>query len=109
MEQSNYPLLDTIDSPADLKQLPLTDLPKLCEDVRCFLLETLSKVRCVIPGANFGVVELTVALHYVFDIPHDEIVWICRAPVIRTQDTNGSKKGFLYASPMGRYKWLYPP
>lgn len=74
MEHTNYPLLGTIDSPDDLKKLPLTDLPKLCEEIRHFLLETLSKVPGHL-GANFGVVELTVALHYVFDLPHDEIVW----------------------------------
>lgn len=67
-------LLQKINSTQDLKELSINQLPRLCEEIRSFLLETLS----VVPGhlgANFGVVELTVALHYVFDLPNDEIVW----------------------------------
>lgn len=69
-----YPLLDQIHSPADLRQLPVEKLPALCAEIRQFMLQTLS----VIPGhlgANLGAVEITVAMHYVFDTPYDRIVW----------------------------------
>ena len=69
-----YPLLDQIHSPADLRLLPVEKLPTLCAEIRQFMLQTLS----VIPGhlgANLGVVEITVAMHYVFDTPYDRIVW----------------------------------
>ena len=69
-----YPLLDQIHSPADLRLLPVEKLPALCAEIRQFMLQTLS----VIPGhlgANLGAVEITVAMHYVFDTPYDRIVW----------------------------------
>ncbi len=68
------PLLNGINSPNDLKKLKLSELPYLCAEIREFLLYALSKN----PGhlaAGLGVVELTVALHYVFDAPSDKIVW----------------------------------
>ena len=69
-----YPLLSRIDSPADLRALPLTDLPELCDQIRRFLIDQLSQN----PGhfaSSMGAVEMTVALHYVFDTPHDRLVW----------------------------------
>lgn len=69
-----YPLLDQIDSPADLKKLSVDQLPQLCTELRGFIIEQLSHN----PGhfaASLGVVELTVAIHYVFDCPHDKLIW----------------------------------
>lgn len=69
-----YPLLKGIDSPADLRKLPVDKLPAVCEELRRFLIASLSKN----PGhfaSSMGAVELTVALHYVFDTPYDRIVW----------------------------------
>lgn len=67
-------LLETINSPADLRKLPLQSLPQLCSELREFLIE-----KCAVnPGhfaSSMGAVELTVALHYVFDTPYDRIVW----------------------------------
>lgn len=74
MSSSSYSLLDKINSPKDLKKLSVQELPDLCKEIRTFLLENLSKVPGHL-GANLGVVELTVALHYVFDLPNDEIIW----------------------------------
>ncbi len=68
------PLLDTIGSPADLKKLRLEDLPRLCDEIRAFLLSALS-VNPGHLGSNLGVVEATVAMHYVYDAPEDKIVW----------------------------------
>lgn len=67
-------LLETINSPADLRKLPLESLPQLCSELREFLIE-----KCAVnPGhfaSSMGAVEFTVALHYVFDTPYDRIVW----------------------------------
>ncbi|MDE7153906.1 MAG: 1-deoxy-D-xylulose-5-phosphate synthase [Muribaculaceae bacterium] len=71
---SKHPLLDTIDSPADLRKLPVEKLPEVCADIRSFLIDSLSDN----PGhfaSGMGAVELTVALHYVMNTPYDRIVW----------------------------------
>lgn len=68
------PLLDTIDSPADLRKLAPEQLPQVCAELRSFLINSLSSH----PGhfaSSMGAVELTVALHYVFNTPYDRIVW----------------------------------
>lgn len=67
-------LLDQIHNPKDLKQLKIEQLPQLCDEIRTFLLESLS-VNPGHLGSNLGVVELTVALHYVYDTPEDKLVW----------------------------------
>ncbi|MDE2147600.1 MAG: 1-deoxy-D-xylulose-5-phosphate synthase [Burkholderiales bacterium] len=69
------PLLDRIDSPADLRRLPRGDLPALAAELRAFVLRTVSQTGNGHLGSNLGTVELTVALHYVFNTPHDRIVW----------------------------------
>ena len=69
-----YPYLSRIDSPADLKLLPIESLPELCGELRRFIIEELSHN----PGhlaSSLGSIELTVALHYVFDTPNDKLVW----------------------------------
>ncbi len=69
-----YKFLNNIDKPDDLKKLKLEELPELCCELRDFLVQELSQN----PGhlaANLGVVELTVALHYVMDTPYDRLVW----------------------------------
>ena len=71
---NTYPLLGKMDSPADLRRLPLTSLPEVCGEMRRFLINSLSGN----PGhfaSSMGAVELTVALHYVFNTPYDRIVW----------------------------------
>ena len=71
----HLPLLDRIDSPADLRRLPRGDLPALAAELRAFVLRTVSQTGNGHLGSNLGTVELTVALHYVFNTPHDRIVW----------------------------------
>ncbi|KAK2196955.1 bifunctional Transketolase [Babesia duncani] len=70
----HYKILPSINSPADIKALDKADLPLLCDDLRSYLIDTISKI-----GGHFssslGVVELTVALHRIFDSPKDRIVW----------------------------------
>ena len=71
---ARYPLLDGVDVPADLRQLDVQDLPALADDLRRCLIDTVSRTGGHL-AAGLGVVELTVALHYVFDTPDDRLVW----------------------------------
>ncbi len=68
------PLLDRIDVPADLRRLPEADLRQLADELRAELIDAVSITGGHF-GAGLGVVELTVALHYVFDTPHDRLIW----------------------------------
>ncbi len=68
------PLLATIDSPADLKKLKPEQLVEVCDELRDYIIDTIS-VHGGHFGASLGVVELTVALHYVFDTPKDLLLW----------------------------------
>jgi len=67
-------LLETINDPADLRQLPRTQLTPLAHELRHFLLDSVSKTGGHL-SSNLGTVELTIALHYVFNTPRDRIVW----------------------------------
>jgi 1-deoxy-D-xylulose-5-phosphate synthase len=69
-----YPLLETINNPAQLRSLTRTQLKPLAEELRAFLLESVSKTGGHL-SSNLGTVELTVALHYVFNTPDDRLVW----------------------------------
>ena len=69
-----YTYLNNIYYPSDLKQLPKEVLPKVCEEVRDFIIQQLSRNPGHL-GSSLGTVELTVALHYVFDTPNDQLVW----------------------------------
>src|SRR5271166_2847303 len=68
------PLLDQIDFPADLRRLPEQDLRQLADELRAELIDAVSITGGHF-GASLGVVELTVSLHYVFDTPHDRLIW----------------------------------
>jgi 1-deoxy-D-xylulose-5-phosphate synthase len=70
----NYPLLETIHSPADLRRLPRTELKRLATELREFLLQSVSQTGGHL-SSNLGTVELTIALHYVFNTPEDRLVW----------------------------------
>ncbi len=71
---SSYPLISAIDSPADLRKLPASELEKVAAELRQYLIDTVSQMGGHF-AAGLGAVELTVALHYVFDTPHDRVVW----------------------------------
>ena len=66
--------LETIESPADLKNLDERDLPALCDEIRQFIIEQVSTTGGHL-ASNLGVVELTIVLHYLFDSPKDKLVW----------------------------------
>jgi len=74
VEEINFDILNSINSPADLRKLKVEQLPEVCRQLR----EDIVRETSVNPGhlaSGLGVVELTVALHYVFDTPQDRIVW----------------------------------
>ena len=73
-ESMEYKYINRIDSPADLKKLQVEELPAVCAELRQFIIEALSKNPGHL-GSSLGAIELTVALHYVFDTPNDKLVW----------------------------------
>lgn len=74
MTDKTYKYLYNIDSPVDLKAVPRKELTKVCDELRQFIIDEVSKNPGHL-GSSLGVVELTVALHYVFNTPYDRIVW----------------------------------
>ena len=70
----DYRYINKIDSPDDLKKLKVEELPEVCAELRQFIIEVLSKNPGHL-GSSLGTIELTVALHYVFDTPKDQLVW----------------------------------
>src|SRR6202049_2184692 len=71
---ASYPLLDAIETPADLRHLPIAKLAELSQELRQFLIHSVS-TRGGHFAAGLGTVELTIALHYVFNTPYDRLVW----------------------------------
>jgi len=71
---NDYSYLKRIDSPTDLKNVPRHELPKVAEELRDYLISVVSKTGGHL-ASSLGAVELTLALHYVFDAPRDKIVW----------------------------------
>jgi 1-deoxy-D-xylulose-5-phosphate synthase len=71
---TTYPLLSALGSPADLRKLPAGELEAVAKELRQYLIDTVSQMGGHF-AAGLGTVELTVALHYVFDTPHDRLVW----------------------------------
>ncbi len=70
------PLLSQIHYPADMREkFSLDDLPTISQEVRQYIIDVISEIGNSHFGASLGVVELTVALHYVFNTPDDQIVW----------------------------------
>ena len=69
-----YELLKTINSPAELRALERRQLPQLAEELRAYIIESVSQTGGHL-SSNLGTVELTIALHYVFDTPNDRLVW----------------------------------
>lgn len=74
MEEAAYPLLEQIDTPFDLRKLPEEKLLQVCGELRDFIIDAVSCNPAHF-GASLGVVELTVALHYVLNTPEDKIIW----------------------------------
>ena len=73
-DRPSTPLLDTINSPADIRALDKDQLPQLSDELRAEMISAVSVTGGHL-GAGLGVVELTVALHHVFDTPDDTLIW----------------------------------
>lgn len=71
---SHFPLLDTFDNPAGLRNLEVSQLPQVCRELRNCIVDSVSRTGGHL-GASLGTIELTVALHYVYNTPHDKLVW----------------------------------
>ena len=74
MKNKNYPILDQVDTPSDLRNLDLKQLEDLASDIREYIIDTISKTGGHL-AAGLGTVELSIALHYVFNTPIDKIIW----------------------------------
>src|ERR1043165_2741630 len=74
MEITPGPLLKSINSPADLKKIKKNQLPQVCDELRQYIIDVVS-VHGGHFGASLGVIELTVALHYIYHTPYDQLVW----------------------------------
>ena len=74
IDGKKYPVLSKVDSPADLKKLELKELKILCNDIREYMIDTISEIGGHF-GGGLGTVELTVAIHKVFNTPYDLVVW----------------------------------
>ena len=74
MDITPGPLLTTINSPADLKSLSREQLHQVCDELRQYIIDVVS-VHGGHFAASLGVVELTVALHYIYNTPYDQLVW----------------------------------
>jgi 1-deoxy-D-xylulose-5-phosphate synthase len=73
-DHSSYPLLDEIRFPEDIRRLEIKQLPQLCNELRHFIITQSAKNPGHL-GASLGTIEMTVAIHYVFDTPNDKLVW----------------------------------
>ncbi len=74
MTNDQYKLLFKIDSPDDLRKLSEEELEQVCQELRCFIIDVVSENPGHF-GASLGVIELTVALHYVYNTPYDKLIW----------------------------------
>lgn len=86
-------LLETIEKENDIKKIPLEQMPVLAQEIRDFLLECLSKTGGHL-ASNLGAVELTMALHYVFSLPKDKIIWDVGHQSYTHKILTGRKDGF---------------
>ena len=88
-----YKFLDNINNTNDLKNLNINDLPNLCSEIRDFLINKVSKTGGHL-APNLGIVELTVALHYIFNSPDDKIIFDVGHQCYVHKILTGRKAGF---------------
>ncbi len=96
----NCPLLAKIDSPDDLKKLPVEQLPQVCQELRTWMIHVLSSN----PGhlaSSLGAVEINVALHYCFNTPHDRLVWDVGHQAYAHKILTGRRDAFVTNRTMG--------
>lgn len=94
MDQQKYPILSRINTPHDLKQLPESELEDLCAELRCYIIEQTASNPGHL-GSSLGTIELTVAIHYVFDTPDDKLVWDVGHQAYAHKILTGRKDAFV--------------
>ena len=100
--------LDTIESPADLRRLPQEALSELCDEIRAALINTITVTGGHL-GPNLGIVEASVALHYVFDTPHDKVVFDVSHQCYTHKILTGRKRAYLDPSHYGEFTGFTNP
>ncbi|VDZ72122.1 1-deoxy-D-xylulose-5-phosphate synthase [Atlantibacter hermannii] len=83
---SKYPTLALVDSTQELRLLPKESLPKLCDELRRYLLDSVSRSSGHF-ASGLGAIELTVALHYVYNTPFDRLIWDVAIRLIHTKSS----------------------
>ena len=101
-------LLDSINSPSDVKKLSLDQLPTLAQEIREELIAVLAKTGGHL-GPNLGVVELTIALHTVFDTPTDNFVFDVSHQAYVHKLLTGAARSLQHHPPSRWPQWLYAP
>lgn len=96
-------MLEKIQKPNDIKKIPADQLPALAEEIREFIIESLSKTGGHL-ASNLGVVELTIAMHRVFDLPKDKLIWDVGHQSYTHKILTGRKDGFETAAPGRRHQ-----
>ena len=86
-------MLEKIQKPNDIKKIPADQLPALAEEIRKFIIESLSKTGGHL-ASNLGVVELTIAMHRVFDLPKDKLIWDVGHQSYTHKILTGRREGF---------------
>ena len=86
-------MLEKIQKPNDIKKIPADQLPAFAEEIREFIIESLSKTGGHL-ASNLGVVELTIAMHRVFDLPKDKLIWDVGHQSYTHKILTGRKDGF---------------
>lgn len=94
-------LLNTINSPADLKRLQASQLPLLADELRDYIIQSVSRTGGHL-SSNLGTVELAIALHYIFDTPDDRLIWDVGHQSYAHKILTGPERPDEYASPVKR-------
>lgn len=94
-------ILETINSPADLKKLSMPELKQLANELRTFIIDNVSKTGGHL-SSSLGTVELAIAIHYVFDTPEDRLVWDVGHQAYAHKILTGRRDRMVDASPVQR-------
>ena len=97
MEITAGPLLSQVNSPEDLKKITKEELHLLCNELRQYIVDVVS-VHGGHFGASLGVVELTVALHYIYNTPYDQLVWDVGHQAYGHKILTGRREAFIRAA-----------
>ena len=108
MEITPGPLLQMVNSPEDLKKLSKEQLHQVCDELRQYIIDTVS-VHGGHFAASLGVVELTVALHYVFNTPYDQLVWDVGHQAYGHKILTGRRDQFATKQPERKFASTYQP